>query len=327
MRHAEMGQGIYTGIAMLIAEELEVPLDKIALKAAPADARFIDKAAGEEVTGGSASTRDSWIPLRQAGAAARIMLLRAAAARWSVPAESCVAKDGMVSHAASGRSLSYGALAEDAARQPVPDPIPLKDPAQFRLIGTSPQRMDTHAKSNGSAVFGMDVLLDGMKIGRIMACPVKGGKLKGFDRKAALKIPGVIDIVTLPDALAVIGAHSWAAISGMKAANPQWDLGPHAGMSSASLLEALKKASETTGLVAKKTGDVDSALVSASSRIEAVYELPFLAHAALEPINTTLHIRPDSADVWVGTQVPCVPVRKWPTPPACRQNVSPCITT
>ncbi|NVN05021.1 xanthine dehydrogenase family protein molybdopterin-binding subunit [Asaia spathodeae] len=304
MRHAEMGQGIYTGIAMLIAEELEVPLDKITLEAAPADTRYVDKAAGEEVTGGSASTRDSWIPLRQAGAAARIMLLRAAAARWSVPVESCVAREGAILHPDSGRSLPYGALAEDAARQPVPDPIPLKDPAQFRLIGTSPQRMDTHAKSNGSALFGMDVRVDGMKIGRIMACPVKGGTLAGFDRDAAMKIPGVIDIVTLPDALAVIGAHSWAAISGLKAADPRWNFGPNAGVSSATLLEALKNASAKTGLVAKKTGDVESALASASTRIEAVYELPFLAHAALEPINTTLHIRPDSADVWVGTQVP-----------------------
>ncbi|WP_232228137.1 molybdopterin cofactor-binding domain-containing protein [Asaia astilbis] len=211
MRHAEMGQGIYTGIAMLLAEELEVALDKVALEAAPADSRYIDKTAGEEVTGGSASTRDSWVPLRQAGAAARIMLVRAAAKRWSVPVESCEARDGAVLHPSSGRSLSYGALADDAARQPVPDPVPLKDPSQFRLIGTNPRRMDTRAKSNGSAVFGIDVRLDGMKIGRIMACPVRGGTLKGFDREAALKIPGVIEIVTLPDALAVIGDHSWAA--------------------------------------------------------------------------------------------------------------------
>ncbi|GAB6853333.1 xanthine dehydrogenase family protein molybdopterin-binding subunit [Asaia astilbis] len=304
MRHAEMGQGIYTGIAMLLAEELEVALDKVALEAAPADSRYIDKTAGEEVTGGSASTRDSWVPLRQAGAAARIMLVRAAAKRWSVPVESCEARDGAVLHPSSGRSLSYGALADDAARQPVPDPVPLKDPSQFRLIGTNPRRMDTRAKSNGSAVFGIDVRLDGMKIGRIMACPVRGGTLKGFDREAALKIPGVIEIVTLPDALAVIGDHSWAALSGMKAANPQWDLGPHAAISSATLLSALRQASEQNGLVAKKTGDAVSALASASKRVDAVYELPFLAHAALEPINTTLHIRSDSADVWVGTQVP-----------------------
>ncbi|GBQ82570.1 xanthine dehydrogenase family protein molybdopterin-binding subunit [Asaia krungthepensis] len=304
MRHVEMGQGIYTGIAMLLAEELEVSLDKVRLEAAPANASYIDKSAGEEVTGGSASTRDSWVPLRQAGAAARIMLIQAASTRWSVPASTCVARDGAVLHPESSRRLDYGALADDAAHQKIPDPVPLKNPSQFQLIGTSPQRMDTHAKSNGTACFGMDVRVEGMKTGRIMACPVKGGRLKGFDREAALKTPGVTDIVTLPDAIAVIGDHSWAAISGMKAARPEWDYGPHSGMSSATQLQALRSASEKTGIVAKNTGDVTAALASSPVRIDAIYESPFLAHAALEPINTTLHIRSDSADVWVGTQVP-----------------------
>lgn len=305
MRHAEMGQGIYTGIAMLIAEELEVDLEQVVLEAAPADpSRYTDSAAGEEVTGGSASTRDSWLPLRQAGAAARIMLVAAAAARWNVLPKSCAAQHGQIIHVLTGRTLSYGDLAEEAALQKVPEKIILKDPSTFRLIGTSPQRLDTKPKSNGTAIFGVDVRVPGMKIGRIMACPVQGGRLTSYDNTAARAIPGVVDIITLQDVIAVIGDHSWAAIKGLEAANPQWDSGPHAAVSTKTLMDDLRRASDRTGLVAKNTGDVDAALAACSHRIDAVYELPFLAHAALEPINTTLHIRPDGADVWVGTQVP-----------------------
>ncbi|UMM08034.1 xanthine dehydrogenase family protein molybdopterin-binding subunit [Gluconobacter frateurii] len=305
MRHAEMGQGIYTGIAMLIAEELEVDLEQVTLEAAPADpSRYTDSAAGEEVTGGSASTRDTWLPLRQAGAAARIMLVAAAASRWKVPPESCAAQHGQIIHVPTGRTLSYGDLAEEAALQKVPEKITLKDPSTFRLIGTSPQRLDTKSKSNGTAIFGMDVRVPGMKIGRIMASPVQGGRLISYDRVAARAIAGVVDIITLQDVIAVIGDHSWAAIKGLEAANPQWDSGPHANVSTKTLLDDLRKASDKTGLIAKAVGDVDAALASCAHRIDAVYELPFLAHAALEPINTTLHIRPDGADVWVGTQVP-----------------------
>ncbi|GBR17162.1 aldehyde dehydrogenase large subunit [Gluconobacter frateurii NRIC 0228] len=305
MRHAEMGQGIYTGIAMLIAEELEVDLEQVTLEAAPADpSRYTDSAAGEEVTGGSASTRDSWLPLRQAGAAARIMLVAAAASRWNVPPESCAAQHGQIIHVPTGRTLSYGDLAEEAALQKVPEKIILKDPSTFRLIGTSPQRLDTKPKSNGTAIFGMDVRVPGMKIGRIMASPIQRGRLISYDSVAARAIPGVVDIITLQDVIAVIGDHSWAAIKGLEAANPQWDSGPHAAVSTKTLMDDLRRASDRTGLVAKNTGDVDAALAACSHRIDAVYELPFLAHAALEPINTTLHIRPNGADVWVGTQVP-----------------------
>lgn len=305
IRYAEMGQGIYTGIAMLIAEELEVEIARITVEAAPADpARYGDDTAGEEVTGGSASTRDSWIPLRQAGAAARIMLVAAAAEQWSVPAEACTAHAGVVTHGASGRTLSYGQLAEDAARQPVPKDIPLKSPDMFKVIGSSPIRVDTRDKSNGTARFGIDVRLPGMKIGRIMACPVKGGTLAGYDASAAKAVPGVCDVVTIDDAIAIIGDHSWAAIKGLQAAAPRWDLGPNAHTSTRDLVDQLATASLRTGVVVKDTGDVFRSLAHSARRLDAIYELPFLAHAALEPINTTLHVRPDGAEVWVGTQVP-----------------------
>ena len=304
MRYAEMGQGIYTGISMLLAEELGVTLDQVTVEAAPADPAYVDSVAGEEETGGSSSTRDSWVPLREAGAAARMMLVAAAAQIWGVPEHACQTRNGQVFHPDSGRSLSYGALAEAAARQPVPVKVVLKSPSDFSVIGTNPRRLDTKAKTNGSAQFGIDVQVPGMKIGRIMACPVKGGHLTGYDRAAALAVPGVVDVVTLPDALAVIGEHMWAAIKGLDAAAPQWDYGPNAATSSSDIIARMKAASDQSGVVALKAGNAEDALKQAHTRIDAVYELPFLAHAALEPINTTLHIRPDGADVWVGTQVP-----------------------
>ncbi|WP_252346836.1 molybdopterin cofactor-binding domain-containing protein [Acetobacter sp. P1H12_c] len=304
MRYAEMGQGIYTGISMLLAEELGVTLDQVTVEAAPADPAYVDSVAGEEETGGSSSTRDSWVPLREAGAAARMMLVAAAAQIWGVPEHACQTRNAQVFHPDSGQSLSYGALTEAAARQPVPAKVVLKSPSDFSVIGTNPRRLDTKAKTNGSAQFGIDVQVPGMKIGRIMACPVKGGHLTGYDRAAALAVPGVVDVVTLPDALAVIGEHMWAAIKGLDAAAPQWDYGPNAATSSSDIIARMKAASDQSGVVALKAGNAEDALKQAHTRIDAVYELPFLAHAALEPINTTLHIRPDGADVWVGTQVP-----------------------
>ncbi|WP_209436659.1 xanthine dehydrogenase family protein molybdopterin-binding subunit [Acetobacter cerevisiae] len=304
MRYAEMGQGIYTGISMLLAEELGVKLDQVSVEAAPADPAYVDSVAGEEETGGSSSTRDSWIPLREAGAAARMMLVAAAAQIWGVAESACQARDGRVFHPGSERSLSYGELAEAATHQPVPAKVSLKPASDFTLIGTSPRRLDTKAKTNGSAQFGIDAQIPGMKIGRIMACPVKGGHLTGYNRAAALAVPGVVDVVTLPDAIAVIGEHMWAAMKGMEAAFPQWDYGPNATTSTDDIIARMKKASEQSGVVAVKNGNAQEALKQAHERIDAVYELPFLAHAPLEPINTTLHIRPDGADVWVGTQVP-----------------------
>jgi isoquinoline 1-oxidoreductase beta subunit len=305
MSHTECGQGVYTSACMLIAEELEVGLDQIQPEAAPPNnALYADPTLGEQATGGSSSTLTGWVPLRQAGAAARLMLVKAAAAEWGVTPSECIAARGVVSHGASGRSLSYGALAGAAALLPVPPNVVLKDPAQFTLIGTSPRRLDTPAKVNGSMRFGIDIMVPGMKFGTVAACPVIGGTLRAIDEAAARAVPGVRDVVKLDNAVAVIGDHMWAAISGLKAAAPVWDDGPHAHVNTAAIVQALADASNAAGVTAKAAGDAAAAIKAAPKRLDAVYQLPFLAHAPMEPINTTLHIRPDGADLWVGTQVP-----------------------
>jgi isoquinoline 1-oxidoreductase subunit beta len=305
MGHVEVGQGIYTSASMLIAEELEVGLDQIKPEHAPPNnALYTDPNLGEQATGGSTSTLAGWEPLRKAGAAARIMLVQAAAAKWRVDPASCSVARGVVTHAGSGRRLTYGQLAEAAARLPVPKDVPLKPASDFKLIGTKQKRLDTPSKVNGTMRFGIDVQVPGMKIGTVAASPVRGGTLRGIDEAAARAVPGVRDVVKLDNAVAVIGDHMWAALSGLKAANPQWNDGPHAGLQSATLVAALADASGRDGVTAKSKGDPHSAIAGAAKRVESVYQLPYLAHAPMEPINTTLHIRPDGADLWVGTQVP-----------------------
>jgi isoquinoline 1-oxidoreductase beta subunit len=305
MSHTEVGQGVYTSACMLIAEELGVGLDQVQPEAAPPDnALYADPDNGEQATGGSTSTKTSWVPLRQAGAATRIMLIQAAAREWRVPAASCTAARGVVTHAATGRSLSYGALAGAAALLPVPPNVTLKDPSQFTLIGTSAKRLDTPAKVNGTMVFGIDVTVPGMKIATVAASPVIGGRLRGLDEAAARAVPGVRDIVRLDNAVAVIGDHMWAAISGLREAAPVWDDGPHAGVNTAGIVQGLADASNAAGVTAKAKGDAAAAIKGAAKRLDAVYQLPFLSHAPMEPMNATVHIRPDGADLWVGTQVP-----------------------
>jgi isoquinoline 1-oxidoreductase beta subunit len=304
MRNTECGQGIYTGASTLLAEELEVGMDQIMVEAAPPNLKlYTDPLLGEQATGGSASIRGSWKPLREAGAAARMMLIAAAAAKWSVDPSTCTAARGVV-HGPAGQTLGYGDLANDAAKQPVPTHVALKPASQFTLIGTSPRRLDTPAKVNGTAIFGMDIKVPGMKIGTVAASPVLGGKLVRIDEKAARAVPGVRDVVQLDDVVAVIGDHMWAAMKGLQAANPVWDDGPNGHTDTNGLIAALAHDSEQEGFVAKKVGDVDGAIKGAASQHDALYQLPFLAHAPMEPINTTIHVRPDGADVWVGTQVP-----------------------
>jgi isoquinoline 1-oxidoreductase beta subunit len=305
MSHTEFGQGIYTSASMLIAEELEVGLDQITLEPAPPNlSLYKDPLLGDQATGGSTSTQTGWVPLRQAGAAARTMLIQAAAARWHVDPAACTAARGVVHHTASNRSLSYGQLADAAAKLPVPNDVKLKDAAAFTLIGKSQKRLDTPAKVNGTMQFGIDVQVPGMKIGTVAASPVLGGKLLRIDTAAARAVPGVRDVVQLDDVVAVIGDHMWAAITGLRAASPVWDDGPHASVSSKSLVDALAQASQSPGVTAKSTGDAQAAIQSSAKKLQAIYQLPFLAHAPMEPINTTIHIRPDGADVWAGTQVP-----------------------
>jgi isoquinoline 1-oxidoreductase beta subunit len=304
--HTEVGQGIYTAAAMLIAEELEVGLDQIQVQAAPPDIiKYIDPLLGDQATGGSASIRADWMRLRQAGAAARIMLIGAAAASWRVDPSGCRAERGAVHHDASNRSVNYGDVATAAAAQPVPHDVKLKDPSQFKLIGTSAKRLDTPAKVNGTAVFGIDAKVPGMKFGTLAITPVKGGKLVLIDEAAARRVPGVHDVVRAGDeAVAVIGDHFWAAKQGLDALDAVWDSGPNGNLTIATLIEAMDQASQKPGLIAKQEGDAAGAISGAATRLSAVYQLPFLSRSPMEPLNCTLHIQPDRAEIWVGTQVP-----------------------
>ncbi|GAB4394401.1 MAG: xanthine dehydrogenase family protein molybdopterin-binding subunit [Kiloniellaceae bacterium] len=306
MPYVEMGQGTYTSIPMLIAEELEVPLDQVQLEHAPADEKlYANPLLGLQVTGGSTSIRAAWIPMRQAGAAARTMLVAAAAAKWQVPTAECRAAAGYVIHAGSGQRLAYGALVDSAARLPVPEQVTLKDPQSFTLIGTSARRLDTPAKVNGSAVFGIDVQRPNMKIAALTICPVFGGRLADVDEAPALAVKGVRQVVRLDDAVAVVADHMGAARKGLAALKIEWQEGGNAAFSTGEMIAALDKASHQPGVISEEAthGDLDAALASAASKIEAVYQLPLLAHATMEPMNCTVHVRPDACDVWTGTQV------------------------
>jgi isoquinoline 1-oxidoreductase beta subunit len=305
MHKVEMGQGTYTSMPMLLAEELEVDLSQVQLEHAPPDdARYAEPFFGVQETGGSTSVRGNWVPLRQAGATARTMLIAAAAATWKVDPSACEAAHGQVSHGPSGRRLGYGELVERAATLPVPSQVSLKSPKDFKLIGTPAKRLDAPDKVTGKAQFGIDVQVPGMKIATLAACPVFGGKLAALDTSKALAIPGVRQVVRLEDAVAVVADHMWAAKQGLAALDIRWDEGPNAKLTTADLVRQLEAASARSGVVARSDGDVASAMKGAARKVEAVYEVPFLAHATMEPVNCTVHVRPDGCDLWLGTQVP-----------------------
>ena len=304
MHQVEMGQGTYTSLPMLIAEELEVDLSHVHLEHAPPDdARYANPLLGFQATGASTSVRGAWTPLRRAGATARTMLVSAAAQTWQVDPTSCRAEKGAVIHVPTGRTLTYGALVETAATLPVPATVPLRGPAEFTLIGTPAKRLDAPAKVNGTAQYSIDVTMPGMRIATVATCPVFGGTLAGVDDSQARAIRGVHQVVRLDNAVAVVGAHMWAAKQGLGALRIQWNEGLYAGLSTADIVRQLEGASQAPGAVARQDGDVASAMASAATRVEAVYQLPFLAHATMEPVNCTVHVRPDGCDVWVGTQV------------------------
>ncbi|MFM0218415.1 MULTISPECIES: xanthine dehydrogenase family protein molybdopterin-binding subunit [Paraburkholderia] len=301
----EMGQGVYTSIPMLIAEELEVPLDTVTLDHAPPDEKlFTDPLLGGQLTGGSTSIRYAWEPMRKAGATARMLLIGAAAQQWQVDAASCHAKSGQVIHAASNRSIGYGQLVDAAAKLPVPQNVPLKDPKDFKIIGTAVKRLDSPEKVDGTATFGLDVRLPDMVYAAIANCPVFGGKLASVDDTNAKKIPGVRQVVKIDNAVAVIGDHTWAAKRGLQALDIKWNEGADAKLSMKQIVDDLANASQRNGAVARKDGDVVHAFSNAKTRVDAVYQQPFLAHATMEPINCTVHVRPDGCEIWLGSQVP-----------------------
>ncbi len=304
----EMGQGTYTSLPMLVAEELDVDMANVTVDhAPPSDELYGNPALGNvQVTGASTSVRAFYLPLRKAGAAAKAMLVAAAAEKWGVAPATLKTKLGFVVDASGDRRLSYGELADAAAKVPVPTDVPMKDPSQFRIIGTPAKRLDVKGKVNGSAVFGIDTNIPGMKVATVAASPVFGGKLSSFNEEAVRKTPGVVDVVRLENAIAVIGDHYWAAKTGLEAAAPVFDEGPHANVTTADVVAALAKASGRTGAIAKNEGDAAKVLSAAPRKVEATYEAPFLAHATMEPMNCTVSVSETGCDVWVGTQIPAI---------------------
>jgi isoquinoline 1-oxidoreductase subunit beta len=304
MPYVEMGQGTYTSIPMLIAEELEVDLKQVRFEHAPPNEKLYGNPllGGLQLTGNSNAVRASWLPLRQAGAAAKTMLIAAASKRWKVDSASCHAEHGEVVHKASARRVKYGALVADAAQLPVPDKVRLKSPDEFKLIGTPAKRLDAPLKVNGKAVYGIDVRPPGVKIATLAQSPVFGGRVKSVDSTAAKAVKGVRQIVQLDDAVAVVADHMGAAKKGLAGLVIEWDDGPHAKLTTGDIVGELEKATLNPGAVAQNIGDVAKAMDGAVTRVEATYHVPFLAHATMEPMNCTVHVRKDGCDVWVGSQ-------------------------
>jgi isoquinoline 1-oxidoreductase beta subunit len=303
MPQVEMGQGIYTAVAMILAEELDADSAQVVLKHAPPnDKLYSNPTFHIQVTGNSNSVRAFWKPLRNAGATARAMLVHAAAQQWQIDPAGCSTSIGNVMHAASGRTLPYGELVDAASTLPIPQNPPLKDPRNFTLIGKSLKRFDTPDKTNGKVIYGIDAMLPGMKFATLAACPVFGGTVERVDDAAAKTIPGVQKVIVLDDLVAVVGDHMWAAKKGLDALIVTWNKGANAQVNSRDIWEHLRAASKKEGVVAKSAGDVTKGL-SQGNRVDADFELPFLAHATMEPMNCTVHITPGACEVWTGTQV------------------------
>ncbi|MEN3275518.1 MAG: isoquinoline 1-oxidoreductase subunit beta [Massilia sp.] len=304
----EMGQGTFTAMPMLLAEELGADLSKVKLEQAPANNElYADPLLGGQVTGGSTSVRGAWKPLREAGAMVRSVLVAAAAQQWDVDADELQVVGGTVRHADSKRSAHFGELVDAASKMDLPKNVKLKDPKEFTLIGKPVRRLDSPAKVNGEAQFGIDARLPNMGIAAVAASPVTGGKLVGVDEAKAMAVKGVRQVLRLEGAVAVVADHFWAAKQGLLAAAPRWDDGPNGKVSLRGIVDDMMKVSQETGVVAKSAGDALKALDAAGGRkVEAVYEMPFLAHATMEPINCTVDLRADGCDLWVGTQVPAL---------------------
>ncbi|WP_426437301.1 molybdopterin cofactor-binding domain-containing protein [Bradyrhizobium genosp. P] len=303
MPQVEMGQGIYTSIAMILAEELDADFSNIVLEHAPPNEKlYANPIFGIQATGGSTSVRAFWKPLREAGATARAILIQVAAKQWQVEPGTCVASYGEVIHSQSGRRLGYGALARDANGQTPPKNVAVKDPKDFVLIGKPVKRFDTPDKVNGTTIYGIDAMVPGMKFATLASSPVFGGKIGKVDDTAAKKLPGVRQVIVLDDLVAVVGDHMWAAKKGLEALDVTWNEGANARLNSKDIWEDLRAASEKDGAVAKSDGDIARGLAT-GDKLEAAFELPFLAHATMEPLNCTVHFKGDSCEIWTGTQI------------------------
>ena len=297
---SEMGQGPLTSLSQILAEELECDWKKVRTEMAPVDPRLYGPLQG---TFGSLSVRTSWEPLRAAGATAREMLVEAAAQKWGVEKSQCRAENGVVINTATNARLTYGSLAESAAKLPVPATPALKDPSRFRYVGKSMKRLDTPLKVNGTAVFGIDAKVPGMQYAVVAKCPVFGGKVASFDATKAKAVPGVKQVVQIASGIAVVADNTWNAMEGRRALQIQWDEGPVAKWSSPGIRQMFADLAAKPGPVARKLGDSEAALTGAAKKLEAVYEAPYLSHAPMEPMNCTAHVRPDGCDVWAATQI------------------------
>jgi len=310
LEKSEMGQGIMTAVPMILAEELCVDWKNVIVEQAPTDPEIYDHG-----TGGSGSVAGCWLPMRRAGAAAREMLVSAAAARWGVNTNTCVAKNGGVLHGSRNNFLTYGELANEAAKLPIPNlnTVSLKNSDDFTIVGRGQPRFEGALKTNGKAKFGIDSRVSGMQYAVVARCPVFGAKLKSFDAAKAKSVAGVRDVFAIDPVttgafsaggVAVVADNSWAAMEGRKALKIEWDNGPNAAESSESLHKQFLDNAGRPGKPYRNDGDADAAIASAAKKVDATYEFPFAAHATMEPMNCTVHIRPDGAEAWVPTQAP-----------------------
>jgi len=302
VNHSEMGQGVYTSLPMLLNEELEADWSKIKIEAAPVDPSYNHTIYGVQMTGGSSTTPSEWERFRKMGAMARMMLVEAAATKWNVPPESCHVAKGFVIHAESSKKASYGSLTEAASQLKPPPNIPLKDPAKFTLVGKPTRRLDTPSKINGTAQFGLDVKIPGMLFAVVARPPVFGGKVSHVDSADTAKVPGVRSVKEIPSGVAVIADRYWAAKLGRDKLKIRWDDGENAGLSTSKMTEEFSKTSSSPGNIARKNGDPQGALSSAAKTITAEYDVPYLAHAMMEPLNCVVDLRADSCELWTGTQ-------------------------
>ncbi|HEY6897286.1 MAG TPA: xanthine dehydrogenase family protein molybdopterin-binding subunit [Rhodocyclaceae bacterium] len=304
-KHLEMGQGTYTGLATILAEELDADWKTVRVEGAPADAKrynnlFWGPAQG---TGGSTAMANSWEQMRKAGAAGRAMLVSAAAKEWQVPASEIVVREGMVSHAASKHKASFGQLAAAAAMEAVPSDVKLKDPKDFHLIGKVAKRKDSADKTNGKAQFTQDVHLPGMLVAVVAHPPRFGAKVQGFDASRAKAVKGVVDVVQIPQGVAVLATDTWSAKKGRDALSVTWDESAAFKLGSDEILARYKELAKTPGLVAAKAGNADQAFTQAAKVVRAAYDFPYLAHAAMEPMNCVMRLNADGLEVWNGEQL------------------------
>ncbi len=304
----EMGQGTFTSLPQLLAEELGADLSKVRLEQAPANnSLYADALLGGQVTGGSTSIRATYKPLREAGAKVRTVLVQAAAKNWNVEPGDLKVVGGTIRHEASNRQVHFGEVAEAASKLSFPAEVKLKDPAQFTLVGKAVKRLDSPAKVNGSAQFGIDARLPNMGIAAVAASPVLGGKVAAVDEQKAMAVKGVRQVLRIEGAVAVVADHFWAAKQGLLAAAPRFDDGANANVSTAGIVADMMKVSQNTGAIAADKGDALKALdAGPGRRIDVIYEVPFLAHATMEPMNCTVDLKADGCDIWVGTQVPAL---------------------